>query len=102
MSHSEKMVSVGHHKETHGMRDDITENTPLDDIKAPNVFERAKEEVEAIIYAVHPKKSPTHERSEFSISSTSCQNCEAKIRNLFIDGLKSFYIFHNIYSQEWS
>lgn len=51
-----------HHKETHGVRNDIDENTPLDDVRAPNVFERAKEEVEALIQTIHPKKgSPPHE-----------------------------------------
>ncbi|KAL5572450.1 hypothetical protein UlMin_022047 [Ulmus minor] len=55
--------SPGHHKETHGLREDIDEKTPLDDVKAPNVFERAKEEVEALIETIHSKKeSPTHEK----------------------------------------
>ncbi|CAA0829219.1 Unknown protein [Striga hermonthica] len=45
-----------HHRETHGTSDDIDENTPISQVKGPNVFERAKEEIEAIIHAVHPKK----------------------------------------------
>lgn len=50
-----------HHKETHGSRKDIDDNTPLDDVRAPNVFERAKEEFEALIQTIHPKKdSPPH------------------------------------------
>ena len=53
MLHTEK--SPHHHKETHGMRDDIDENTPMDDVKAPNVFERAKEEIEALVQTIHPK-----------------------------------------------
>lgn len=57
--HTEK--SHNDHKETHGMRTDIDEKTPLDNVKAPNMFERAKEEFEAIVEAIHPKKeSPTH------------------------------------------
>ncbi|KAG6482705.1 uncharacterized protein LOC122016120 [Zingiber officinale] len=45
-----------HHKETHGTSNDIDENTPIDDVKGPNVFERAKEEIEAIVEAIHHKK----------------------------------------------
>ncbi|KAL0308479.1 UNVERIFIED_CONTAM: hypothetical protein Sradi_5790200 [Sesamum radiatum] len=45
-----------HHKETHGLRDDIDANTPMSDVKAPNVFERAKEEIEALVEAFHSKK----------------------------------------------
>ncbi|RAL37110.1 unnamed protein product [Cuscuta campestris] len=66
-----KMKSPGshhHHRETHGMSDDIDENTPISKVKGPNVFERAKEEIEAIVEAIHPKKdtdstisSPTEE-----------------------------------------
>lgn len=44
------------HRETHGRRKDIDENTTLDAVRAPNVFERAKEEVEAIIQTIHPRK----------------------------------------------
>ncbi|URE15523.1 hypothetical protein MUK42_12222 [Musa troglodytarum] len=44
-----------HHKETHGMSDDIDEDTPIDKVKGPNVFERAKEEIEAIVVTIHPK-----------------------------------------------
>ncbi|PPD89243.1 hypothetical protein GOBAR_DD13805 [Gossypium barbadense] len=43
-------------KETHGRSDDIDEDTAVDDVKGPNVFERVKEEVEAIVGAIHPKK----------------------------------------------
>lgn len=45
-----------HHKETHGTSNDIDENTPVDEVKAPSVFERAKEEIEAIVEAIHHKK----------------------------------------------
>ncbi|KAL4194754.1 hypothetical protein AMTRI_Chr05g61090 [Amborella trichopoda] len=31
------------------MHTDIDENTPLDEVKAPNVFECAKEEIEALV-----------------------------------------------------
>jgi len=47
-----------HTNETHGTSTDISENTPVDKVKGPNVFERAKEEIEAIAEAIHPKKGP--------------------------------------------
>lgn len=51
-----------HHKETHGLRDDIDADSPMSSVKAPNVFERAKEEIEAIVEAMHPKKeSKSHD-----------------------------------------
>ncbi|XP_061358386.1 uncharacterized protein LOC133302592 [Gastrolobium bilobum] len=45
-----------HHKETHGRSDDIGENTPANEVKGPNVYERVKEEFEAVFQAIHPKK----------------------------------------------
>ncbi|XP_062199784.1 uncharacterized protein LOC133902204 [Phragmites australis] len=45
-----------HTNETHGTSNDISEDTPVDKVKGPNVFERAKEEIEAIVEAIHPKK----------------------------------------------
>lgn len=45
-----------HDKETHGTSDDIDEKTSADEVKGPNVFERVKEEVEAVAGAIHPKK----------------------------------------------
>ncbi|KAL0410474.1 UNVERIFIED_CONTAM: hypothetical protein Slati_3637100 [Sesamum latifolium] len=52
-----------HHKETHGLRDDIDANTPMSDVKAPNVFERAKEEIEALVEAFHSKKESKRDGS---------------------------------------
>lgn len=52
--HSEK--SPRHHKETHGTSDDIDENTPVEEVKGPSVFQRVKEEIEAMVEAIHPKK----------------------------------------------
>ncbi|XP_010539396.1 PREDICTED: uncharacterized protein LOC104813494 [Tarenaya hassleriana] len=79
--HKEKPNShrhVHHHKETHGRSDDIDENTPVDEVKGPNVFERAKEEIEAIVDVIRPKKekesggsrssSPEKERAGFGCS----------------------------------
>lgn len=45
-----------HKNETHGTSNDISEDTPIEKVKGPNVFERAKEEIEAIVEAFHPKK----------------------------------------------
>ncbi|BBG98838.1 hypothetical protein Prudu_008338, partial [Prunus dulcis] len=60
--HADK--SPKHHKETHGTSDDIDETTPVDEVKGPGVFERIKEEVEAIVEAIHPKKeSSSHDSS---------------------------------------
>ncbi|PIN20663.1 hypothetical protein CDL12_06644 [Handroanthus impetiginosus] len=52
--HSDK--SHKHHKETHGTSDDIDEKTPIDEVKGPNVFQRVKEEIEAVVESVLPKK----------------------------------------------
>lgn len=48
--------STVHNEETHGTSDDIDEKTPIDEVKAPGVFQRVKEEVEAVVEAVQPKK----------------------------------------------
>ncbi|KAL5200806.1 hypothetical protein ABZP36_035160 [Zizania latifolia] len=45
-----------HKNETHGTNNDINEDTPVDKVKGPNVFERAKEEIEAIVEVFHTKK----------------------------------------------
>ncbi|KAL2327217.1 hypothetical protein Fmac_020644 [Flemingia macrophylla] len=45
-----------HHKETHGRNDDINENTPANEVKGPNVYERVKEEFQAVFQAIHPEK----------------------------------------------
>lgn len=43
------------------MSNDMDENTPVDKVKGPNVFERAKEEIEAIVEAITSKKEPDHD-----------------------------------------
>ncbi|KAK6944804.1 hypothetical protein RJ641_025906 [Dillenia turbinata] len=45
-----------HHTETHGLSDDIDEDTPVDAVKGPNVFQRAKEELEALVETLHTRK----------------------------------------------
>ena len=44
-----------HNKETHGTSGDITEQTSVEKVKGPNLFERAKEEIEALAAAIHDK-----------------------------------------------
>lgn len=53
-----------HDNETHGTSDDIDESTPIDKVKGPNVFERAKEEIEALVEAVLPKKKQDEEHDK--------------------------------------
>ncbi|KAL3824465.1 hypothetical protein ACJIZ3_020494 [Penstemon smallii] len=48
--------SSSHDKETHGTSDDISENTSVDEVKGPSVFARAKEEIEAVVGSILPKK----------------------------------------------
>ncbi|CAM0951134.1 unnamed protein product [Alopecurus aequalis] len=50
------MHNKTHENETHGTSNDIDEDTPVDKVKGPGVFERAKEEIEAIVEAILPKK----------------------------------------------
>lgn len=70
--HSQKSSWHHHDRETHGLDSGIDENTSLDDVKAPNVFERAKEEFQALAQVFHHKKeahSATHDiRLEIIIS----------------------------------
>ncbi|VVA91658.1 unnamed protein product [Arabis nemorensis] len=56
-SGKEEKQSMFHGKETHGTSEDIDDKTRVDDVKGPGVLERMKEEMEAIVDAVTPKKS---------------------------------------------
>ncbi|KAJ1439867.1 hypothetical protein SESBI_02089 [Sesbania bispinosa] len=64
--HNDKSEHHHHHKETHGRRDDIDENTPTNEVKGPNVFERVKEEFEAVFQdkSQHHHHKETHGRSD--------------------------------------
>jgi hypothetical protein len=60
-----------HDKETHGRSGDIDENTSPQKIKAPNLIERAKEEVKALVIAIHhPNKDHHHQTNGILHSST--------------------------------
>jgi len=61
MTHSGK--SPHHHQETHGRSDDVDEDTPIDEIKGPGVFGRIKEEIEALVGAIHSKKDKSDQSS---------------------------------------
>ncbi|CAH8381241.1 unnamed protein product [Eruca vesicaria subsp. sativa] len=61
-SGKEEKQSKVHEKETHGTSEDINEKTSVDDVKGPGVFGRMKEEVEAIVDAVTPKKSSVDDK----------------------------------------
>lgn len=74
-----------HHKETHGTSNDIDENTPIDEVKAPSVFERAKEEVEAIIETIHPSKK---ESVDDHVSSAEKDDDEKGFRHCLALGLE--------------
>ncbi|KAF9683954.1 hypothetical protein SADUNF_Sadunf04G0067600 [Salix dunnii] len=50
-------------QETHGRSDDIDKDTPIDEVKGPGVFGRVKEEIEALVGAIHPKKDKTDQSS---------------------------------------
>ncbi|OAY79060.1 uncharacterized protein LOC109704270 [Ananas comosus] len=55
-SEGSMLKGKAHTTETHGTSSDVDENTPIDKIKGPNVFERAMEEIEAIVEAIHPRR----------------------------------------------
>ncbi|XP_019093668.1 PREDICTED: uncharacterized protein LOC109129628 [Camelina sativa] len=57
MGHHDEKSRSHHRKETHGTSDDIDQNTPIDDVKAPGFFQRVIEEIQAIFNAVTPKRS---------------------------------------------
>lgn len=56
MENESKSRHHHHLKETHGTSDDIDDETPVEEVKGPGVIQRVKEEVEAVVGAVLPKK----------------------------------------------
>ncbi|XP_076918793.1 uncharacterized protein LOC143579339 isoform X2 [Bidens hawaiensis] len=48
--------SPSHRKETHGRGEDIDTDTPASEFKGPNIFHRAKEEIQAIADTIQSKK----------------------------------------------
>ncbi|KAL0547752.1 hypothetical protein IC582_012177 [Cucumis melo] len=66
----EKMLHINKTKETHGQRDDIGEDTPLNEVKAPNLLERAVEEYEAFMQTINSKKeSQTSDKRDENVAS---------------------------------
>lgn len=57
---SKKDSSPRYRKETHGRGDDIDVNTPVSEFKGASIFDRAKDEFDAIVDIIHPKKEYDH------------------------------------------
>ncbi|KAL8254534.1 hypothetical protein R6Q59_032755 [Mikania micrantha] len=53
---ADRRGSPRHNKETHGRGEDIDADTPISEFKGPNIFHRAKEEIEAIVDTIHSKR----------------------------------------------
>lgn len=66
-----------HDKETHGRSEDIDENTSPEKVKAPNLIERAKEEVEALVEAIHPHPKKHHDQQTLGIAPDSLTEASA-------------------------
>ncbi|MFS7888646.1 hypothetical protein Hanom_Chr00s000001g01597651 [Helianthus anomalus] len=62
--------SPSHLKETHGRGEDIDPDTPISDVKGPNIFHRAKEEIEAIVDTIHSKRESASPKKQSSLSGT--------------------------------
>ena len=61
-THHQKMPCHYQSREIHGLNNCIDKNTSLDEVRAPDVFERAKEEFQALAQVLHHKKeAPTHD-----------------------------------------
>ncbi|GKE25323.1 hypothetical protein Tco_1436835 [Tanacetum coccineum] len=57
---SKKEHSPRYRKETHGRGDDIDVNTPISEFRGASIFDRAKDELDALIDTIHPKKEYDH------------------------------------------
>ncbi|KAI3714553.1 hypothetical protein L6452_21509 [Arctium lappa] len=55
-----KESSPRYRKETHGRGEDIDVNTPISEFRGPSIFDRAKEEFEALVDTMYPKKDFDH------------------------------------------
>lgn len=44
-----------HSQESHGLDDGINENTPLEDVKGPSIFQRIMEELQALFKTLTSK-----------------------------------------------
>ncbi|KHN35861.1 hypothetical protein glysoja_013286 [Glycine soja] len=76
MNHCNKHSSHHHNRESHGLNSD---NTSVDDVRAPNVFEPAKEEFQGLAEVFHHKiKALTSDiRNEDQIVESSEHNQES-------------------------
>jgi len=60
--------SEDENRESDGLRSGIDEKTSMDDVRAPNVFERAKEEFQALSEVFHHKRKVSASDIRFSSS----------------------------------
>ncbi|KAJ0740885.1 hypothetical protein HanOQP8_Chr06g0221731 [Helianthus annuus] len=68
---AENRGSPRYRKETHGRGEDIDPDTPISEFKGPNIFHRAKEEIEAIRDTIHSKRESASPKKQSSLSGTS-------------------------------
>ncbi|XP_021970427.1 uncharacterized protein LOC110865478 isoform X2 [Helianthus annuus] len=61
--------SPSHRRETHGRGEDIDPDTPIGDVKGPNIFHRAKEEIEAIVDTIHSKRESASPKKQTSLAA---------------------------------
>ncbi|KAK8535395.1 hypothetical protein V6N12_056914 [Hibiscus sabdariffa] len=73
--HSEKEQPKHDKSGTHGKNDDIDETTPLNEVKALNVLEQAKEEIEAIVGTIQPKIIGSNDSDPVSKEEGGFRHC---------------------------
>ncbi|KAM7260026.1 hypothetical protein ACFE04_015767 [Oxalis oulophora] len=76
----EEFKAVAHTQHDHGKRD---EHTPSNHVKAPNVFDRAEEEIEAIVQTIHHKNGTRDQLKMTSELDSTKKEKDAKASNLF-------------------
>ncbi|KAI7724508.1 hypothetical protein M8C21_028989 [Ambrosia artemisiifolia] len=65
------MGSPSDRRETHGSVEDIDVDTPISEVKGPNIFHRAKEEIEAIVDTIQSKREPASPRKQSSLADNN-------------------------------
>lgn len=82
--------SPHHHKETHGRGEDIDADIPVSDFKGPNIFHRAKEEIEAIVDTIHSKRE-----SDNDVASPKKQSSLKGIYISLILSIEGSHLIHH-------
>lgn len=80
-SEGSMLKGKAHTTETHGTSSDVDENTPIDKVKGPNVFERAMEEIEAIVEAIHPRRKDWFKLAVEEKQNLGAISCNKSLRN---------------------